>query len=71
MNISDIAHYLRYESGRRKYIIRSEILNQSTSLIKARIFIAPETFIQVYRNDLFNTTNFALIHNSQRITDLL
>ncbi len=67
MNVRDIAHHLRYESGRRKYIIRYEILNQSASLIKARVFIAPETFIQVYRNDLFNTTNLALIHNGQRI----
>jgi hypothetical protein len=67
MNVSDITHHLSYECGRRKYVVRFEILNHSASLIKARIFIAPETFIQVYRNDLFNTTNLALIHNGQRI----
>ena len=67
MNVSDIAIAIRYESGRRKYIARSDILNQSSSLIKARLFIAPETFVQVYRNDFFNTTNLALIHNGQRI----
>ncbi len=67
MNVSDFAHHLKYESARRAYIIRSDILNQSVSLIKARLFIAPETFIQVYRNDLFSTTNLALIHNGQRV----
>ena len=35
-------------------------------MIKARLVITPQLFVQVYRNDRFDTTNFALIHNSKR-----
>jgi hypothetical protein len=36
-------------------------------MLKARLFIDADLFIQVYRNDRFDTTNFVLIHNRQRV----
>lgn len=36
-------------------------------MLKARLFINPDLFVQVYRNDYFDTTNFVLVHNRQRI----
>jgi len=36
-----------------------------SGLREARLFIAPEIFIQVYRNDLFSTKNPAPVHDPQ------
>ena len=36
-------------------------------MVKARLVITPHLFVQVYRNDRFDTTNFALIHNDKRM----
>jgi len=36
-------------------------------LLKARLYILPELFVQVYRNDSYDTTNLVLIHNGQRL----
>jgi len=43
------------------------VLEQSANLLKARIYISDTLFIQVYRNDRFDTTSLALIYNSARI----
>jgi hypothetical protein len=67
MNVSDLALALHQESGKRAYVTRLEVLDQSASVIKARLYISPELFIQVYRNDSFDTTNLVLIHNGQRV----
>lgn len=43
------------------------VLDQSASLLKARLYIGAELFIQVYRNDRFDTTNLVLMYNEQRV----
>jgi hypothetical protein len=67
MNVAQLSAALHNEAARRAYLRRVEILDQSANLIKARLHIAPDLFVQVYRNDRFDTTNFALIYNSQRV----
>jgi hypothetical protein len=67
MNIPDIANGLQRELKRRKYFVRLEILEQTLSLIKARLYISPDLFVQIYRNDRFQTTNLVLIHNGNRL----
>jgi hypothetical protein len=67
MKVPDIANGLQRELKRRKYFIHLEILEQTLSLIKARLYISSDLFVQVYRNDRFQTTNFALIHNGSRL----
>ncbi|NPV30038.1 MAG: hypothetical protein HPY58_10415 [Firmicutes bacterium] len=44
-----------------------QLIDYGKYTLKARIFIYSDLFIQVYRNDKFNTTNFALILGNQRI----
>lgn len=67
MNVPDLANNLQRELKRRKYFVRMEILEHTMSLIKARLFISADLFVQVYRNDRFQTTNLALIHNGSRL----
>lgn len=67
MNVPDIANGLQRELKRRKYFVRMEILDQTLSIIKARLYISPDLFVQVYRNDHFQTTNLVLIHNGSRL----
>jgi len=67
MNIPDLANGLRRELKRRKYFVRMEILEQTKSLIKARLYISSDLFVQAYRNDGFQTTNLVLIHNGIRL----
>ncbi len=67
MTVDQLARALDNALKTRAYLRRLEVLDHSASLIKARLHIGPELFIQVYRNDRFDTTNFALIHNAQRI----
>lgn len=67
MNIPDLANGLQRELKRRKYFDRMEILEQTKSLIKARLYISSDLFVQVYRNDRFQTTNLVLIHNGIRL----
>jgi hypothetical protein len=67
MNVAVLARDLPHEADRRNYITRLEILDQSANLLKARLYLSLETFIQVYRNDRFDSTNLVLIHNGQRI----
>ena len=67
MNAHDLLSGLRHEARDRAYFTHVEILEQSTSLIKARLYISADLFVQVYRNDRFDTTNLVLIHNGQRL----
>lgn len=69
MNVADFLAKIPSEVQRRSYIRRLEILEQTPSLVKARLIISPDLFIQVYRNDRFDSTNLALIHNQRRIFD--
>lgn len=67
MNAADLLQGLQQESQKRAYFTRVEVLDQSASLVKARLHITPGLFVQVYRNDSFDTTNLVLIHNNQRL----
>lgn len=44
-----------------------QIVDRGLYTLKARIFIKPELFLQIYRNDRFETTNFVLILGRNRI----
>ncbi len=67
MNAPDFLRALHQEVRTRAYIGRLEVLDQTPSAVKARLYITPDLFVQVYRNDRFDTTNLVLIHNGQRI----
>jgi len=67
MNILDLLAALDAESGRRSYILRVQLLEQTPRILKARLHISRDLFIQVYRNDQFDTTSLTLIYNQQRI----
>jgi hypothetical protein len=67
MNVAELSVALQNEVIRRGYLRRVEVLDQSISLIKVRLHIAPDLFIQIYRNDRFDTTYFVLIHNNQHL----
>jgi len=67
MSVAELHVALHRESASRAYIQRLDVLDQSASLLKARLYISSELYAQVYRNDKFDTTNLALIYNGQRI----
>lgn len=67
MNASDLPATLGTELKRRKYFIHMDVIEQTISLIKIRLYISPDLFVQVYRNDRYQTTNLALIYNGQRV----
>lgn len=43
------------------------IITRKTRVLKVRLYVRPDVFIQVYRNDEYDSTNFALISAGQRI----
>ena len=67
MNVSELAADLQKELRRRKYFLRLEILDQTPNLLKARLYISSELFVQAYRNDRYDTTNLVLVHGGQRL----
>jgi hypothetical protein len=67
MSISDRLRDLYRAASDRIYIDRLEILYQSATLVKARLYISPDLFVQFYRNERFDTTNMVLIYNQQRL----
>jgi len=67
MNVSSLVQDLIREARQRSYIMRLDFLDHTISMCKARLYFSLETFVQVYRNDRFNTSNFVLIHNGERI----
>lgn len=67
MSTADLLVALHQQVESRAYLSRLEVLEQSATLLKARLYISPDLFVQVYRNDRFDTTNLVLIHNGQRI----
>ncbi len=67
MNVGDWLSVLHQEAQSRAYLSRLVVLDQSASLVKARLYIAADLFVQVYRNDRFDTTNLVLMHNEQRL----
>ena len=67
MNAADLPATLGMELKRRKYFIRMDVLEQTLSLAKIRLYISLDLFVQIYRNDRYQTTNLALIYNGQRL----
>jgi len=67
MNVAQLLSALHREARNRAYIRRLDVLDQSKTMLKARLYVSHGLFVQVYRNDRFGTTNLALIHNGQRI----
>jgi hypothetical protein len=67
MNIASLLTALRHETSARSYIDRMMVIDHSASMLKVRLYITTTLFIQIYRNDRFNTTNLVLMHNEQRI----
>jgi hypothetical protein len=67
MNAADLPATLGTELERRKYFVRMDVIEQTLSLAKIRLYITPDLFVQIYRNDRYQTTNLALIHNGQRL----
>ena len=63
MNAADLPDALGMELKRRKYFVHMDVLEQTLSLVKIRLYISPDLFVQVYRNDRYQTTNLVLIHN--------
>jgi len=66
METQELIRVIHAERSKRAYFTRLEILEQSNHLLKARLYVSLDLFVQVYRNDQFDTTNFVLIHNQQR-----
>lgn len=67
MNTGELLRIIHKETGTRTYFIRVNVLDQSSNLLKARLYISSNLFVQIYRNDTFDTTNYVLIHNGRRI----
>ena len=67
MNAADLPATLGTELKRRNYFVRMDVLEQTLSLVKIRLYISLDLFVQVYRNDRYQTTNLILIHNGQRL----
>jgi hypothetical protein len=67
MNVMQLLGDLHYESRARGYFQRLALLACSAHLLKARLYITDVLFVQVYRNDQYNTTNFVLLYEGQRL----
>jgi len=67
MSVPELLLALHREAGNRSYVIRLDVLDQSATMLKARLVVSPDLFVQVYRNDRFDTTNLVLIHNGRRL----
>lgn len=67
MSLARLLSALTQSVHERTYLRRVEIIEQSQHMLKARLYVVPGLFVQVYRNDRFDTTNFALIYNDRRI----
>lgn len=48
-------------------IARTEILEHKENFLKVRLYLKNELYIQVYRNDEYDTTNLVLILYDERI----
>lgn len=67
MTISDLFTEAQKESERRSYMTRFELLDQTVNILKARLYITLELFIQIYQNDQFSSISMSLIQNGARI----
>lgn len=58
---------LQQAAQARAYVTWLDLLAVGRAILKARLYLKPDSFVQVYRNDKFQTTNFVLIHTGQRV----
>jgi len=67
MDVAELLDTLRREVSRRAYITLLDVMDHSATVLKARLYVSSDLFVQVYRNDRFNTTSLVLIYNGKRI----
>lgn len=67
MNVPTLLAALHQSVRDRAYFTQLVISDQSQNVLKARLYLAPNLFVQVYRNDRFDTTNLVLVHNDRRV----
>ena len=67
MNVERLFEALGREAQSRAYILRLDILDHSRNMLKARLVISPDLFVQVYRNDLYDTTNLVVLYGGRRL----
>ena len=67
MSVDRLLPTLFREPETRAYIIRLNILDQSRTMLKVCRHRHQRLFVQIYRNDRFDTTSFVLIHAGRRI----
>lgn len=66
MSVENWIHDLEQQS-KRAYVRHLEIVERSDHMVKARLILTDDLFIQVYRNERYDSTNLVLIHNRQRL----
>lgn len=67
MNTAQLLNDLHVGLKNRAYIRNLNVIAQTRNVLKARLVISTDLFVQVYRNDQFDTTNLILLHNNQRV----
>jgi hypothetical protein len=67
MNSCESVRKALEEISKSQIVEEVQILENSVLVLKARIKMSRGLFVQVYRNDRFRTTNFALVLERQRI----
>ena len=67
MNVERLFDALGREAQSRAYILRLDILDHSRNMLKARLVISPDLFVQVYHNDLYDTTNLVVLYGGRRL----
>jgi hypothetical protein len=67
MNSCESVRKALEEISKSQIVEELQILETSVWVLKARIKMSRGLFVQVYRNDRFRTTNFALVLERQRI----
>jgi len=67
VNVARLLSELPREAAARAYMARIDILDQSRTVLKVRLYISADLFVQVYRNDRFDTTNLVLLYGGRRL----
>jgi hypothetical protein len=67
VSASELLLAIHEEAAARAYVARVEVLDQSRAMLKVRLYVAPDLYIQLYRNDRFDTTNFVLVYGGRRL----
>ena len=67
MDVREIVAQAQRARQVRVYLVELEIIVLTAQVVKLRLYVSPDLFIQVYRNDRYGTSNFALIHRGRRL----